>query len=186
MAETVAAGYAFDGPALELGGRHGLVAGATGTGKTKALQLLAEQLSAYGVRLAGPAPAPGRDPQRRKGAEGLGQHLPTSSYDDLGAVILSLGIGIGIGEEVDRESAHEMRRRARRRRRPRTRTGSTIRRGPQARPRSRGRAKDTIVVEDLTKSPVARDLAPLSSPGGMSPPGLRRDRPRRYDVTRSP
>ena len=29
--------------------RHGLVAGATGTGKTKTLQLMAEQLSAYGV-----------------------------------------------------------------------------------------------------------------------------------------
>ncbi|CAN5288605.1 DUF853 family protein [soil metagenome] len=68
--EAVLAGYAFDGPALELGGlmldartqsnarvriplgmlnRHGLVAGATGTGKTKTLQLLAEQLSANGV-----------------------------------------------------------------------------------------------------------------------------------------
>src|SRR5215212_5674167 len=67
---AVAAGYAFDGPVLELGGlvrdvddasdvririplgmlnRHGLVAGATGTGKTKTLQLLAEQLSAQGV-----------------------------------------------------------------------------------------------------------------------------------------
>src|SRR5512141_1412851 len=70
IAATVAAGYAFEGPALELGGlmldadrlsdvhvkiplgmlnRHGLVAGATGTGKTKTLQLLAEQLSAHGV-----------------------------------------------------------------------------------------------------------------------------------------
>ncbi|KRC52947.1 MULTISPECIES: helicase HerA-like domain-containing protein [unclassified Nocardioides] len=68
--EAVAPGYAFEGPALELGGlmvgpdqlsgstiriplgmlnRHGLVAGATGTGKTKTLQLLAEQLSANGV-----------------------------------------------------------------------------------------------------------------------------------------
>ena len=62
--------YAFDGPAIELGAavvdnaahpdarirvplsmlnRHGLVAGATGTGKTKTLQLMAEQLSAAGV-----------------------------------------------------------------------------------------------------------------------------------------
>ncbi len=70
IAEAVAGGYAFEGPALELGGlmvgadelsdvpiriplgmlnRHGLVAGATGTGKTKTLQLLAEQLSAQGV-----------------------------------------------------------------------------------------------------------------------------------------
>jgi DNA helicase HerA-like ATPase len=66
----VARGYTFEGPALELGrlvrdadrvgeaqvriplamlNRHGLVAGATGTGKTKTLQLLAEQLSAHGV-----------------------------------------------------------------------------------------------------------------------------------------
>ena len=70
VAAAVASGYAFEGPALELGGlvldathlsdvririplamvnRHGLVAGATGTGKTKTLQLLAEQLSAHGV-----------------------------------------------------------------------------------------------------------------------------------------
>ncbi len=70
ISAAVSAGYAFDGPALELGGlmvdattlsgvpiriplamlnRHGLVAGATGTGKTKTLQLLAEQLSAAGV-----------------------------------------------------------------------------------------------------------------------------------------
>ncbi|MDX6352206.1 MAG: double-strand break repair helicase HerA and related ATPase [Streptomyces sp.] len=69
-AETIAKGYAFTGPALDLGAllwdgaclpdapirlplgvlnRHGLVAGATGTGKTKTLQLIAEQLSAAGV-----------------------------------------------------------------------------------------------------------------------------------------
>ncbi len=68
--QAVRPGYAFTGPALELGGlmldaerlsdvpiriplamlnRHGLVAGATGTGKTKTLQLMAEQLSAHGV-----------------------------------------------------------------------------------------------------------------------------------------
>src|SRR3990170_1969794 len=67
---AVAPGYAFEGTVLELGGlmlnasdlsdvririplgmlnRHGLVAGATGTGKTKTLQLLAEQLSSNGV-----------------------------------------------------------------------------------------------------------------------------------------
>ncbi|HYJ75032.1 MAG TPA: helicase HerA-like domain-containing protein [Kineosporiaceae bacterium] len=70
QAEAVRKGYAFTGPALELGAllsdgqplpdvqvrvplemlnRHGLVAGATGTGKTKTLQLMAEQLSAQGV-----------------------------------------------------------------------------------------------------------------------------------------
>ena len=70
IAEAVRPGYVFDGAALELGGlmadaetltdvhikipigmlnRHGLVAGATGTGKTKTLQLIAEQLSSAGV-----------------------------------------------------------------------------------------------------------------------------------------
>ncbi len=69
VVETVKQGYAFEGPAIELGAllvgdeprpeatvriplsmvnRHGLVAGATGTGKTKTLQLMAEQLSAAG------------------------------------------------------------------------------------------------------------------------------------------
>ena len=69
-AQRIAAGYAVDGRALELGSvvvdgvadpaaririplatvnRHGLVAGATGAGKTKTLQLIAEQLSAAGV-----------------------------------------------------------------------------------------------------------------------------------------
>lgn len=67
--DAIRTGYGFDGPALELGAlvngearadvpvriplamlnRHGLVAGATGTGKTKTLQVLAEQLSAAGV-----------------------------------------------------------------------------------------------------------------------------------------
>jgi DNA double-strand break repair helicase HerA and related ATPase len=69
-AKRIADGYAVAGQALELGAvvvdgtadptaqiriplatinRHGLVAGATGTGKTKTLQLIAEQLSAAGV-----------------------------------------------------------------------------------------------------------------------------------------
>jgi DNA helicase HerA-like ATPase len=67
--DAIKRGYLFDGPALELGAlvngdalpgvpvripiamtnRHGLVAGATGTGKTRTLQLLAEQLSSAGV-----------------------------------------------------------------------------------------------------------------------------------------
>jgi DNA helicase HerA-like ATPase len=70
FAPTIATAYAVDGPAVALGrgvhegavahdavvqvalrmmNRHGLIAGATGTGKTKTLQIMAEQLSAAGV-----------------------------------------------------------------------------------------------------------------------------------------
>jgi DNA helicase HerA-like ATPase len=70
FARTIADAYATQGAALDLGravhdgavhrdaavrvplatlNRHGLVAGATGTGKTKTLQVMAEQLSAAGV-----------------------------------------------------------------------------------------------------------------------------------------
>jgi hypothetical protein len=70
FARTIAEGYAVEGPAIDLGrgvhdgaivreatvrvplammNRHGLIAGATGTGKTRTLQGLAEQLSADGV-----------------------------------------------------------------------------------------------------------------------------------------
>lgn len=70
LQDTLLAGYRFDGPSVLLGApldgqhvlpepkvaiplgmmnRHGLIAGATGTGKTKTLQLMAEQLSAQGV-----------------------------------------------------------------------------------------------------------------------------------------
>jgi DNA helicase HerA-like ATPase len=67
--QNITSGYSFDGPTLDLGAlvngdpvpaaqiriplgmmnRHGLVAGATGTGKTRTLQGLAEQLAANGV-----------------------------------------------------------------------------------------------------------------------------------------
>lgn len=68
--DEIRAGYSFEGGALHFGAtvvdgtaypdapvriplstlnRHGLVAGATGTGKTKTLQLMAEQLSGQGV-----------------------------------------------------------------------------------------------------------------------------------------
>jgi Cdc6-like AAA superfamily ATPase len=39
---------------LAMANRHGLIAGATGTGKTKTLQLLAEQCSAAGVPVSSP------------------------------------------------------------------------------------------------------------------------------------
>lgn len=68
--DAIAAGYTFTSPSIELGvlmvdgvprpdvpirlsysmlTRHGLVAGATGTGKTKTLQLMAEQISRAGI-----------------------------------------------------------------------------------------------------------------------------------------
>lgn len=70
LKDTLEAGYGFSNPSVVLGAalqgselhpepkvrfplamvnRHGLIAGATGTGKTKTLQLLAEQLSQAGV-----------------------------------------------------------------------------------------------------------------------------------------
>lgn len=68
--DAIKSGYTFEGATVNLGvalsngepqpdvhvslplammNRHGLIAGATGTGKTKTLQVLAEQLSANGV-----------------------------------------------------------------------------------------------------------------------------------------
>ncbi|MFQ6172110.1 helicase HerA-like domain-containing protein [Oryzobacter sp. R7] len=70
LVDEIRAAYSFEGASLEFGAavvdgtahpdatvriplsamnRHGLVAGATGTGKTKTLQLMAEQLAAQGV-----------------------------------------------------------------------------------------------------------------------------------------
>jgi DNA helicase HerA-like ATPase len=125
-ARTIASGYAFTGPALDLGAllwdgrchagapvriplamlnRHGLVAGATGTGKTKTLQLIAEQLSAQGVPvfladvkgdLSGIA-RPGRpdDRVRRRAAE-VGQRWDPAGFP---AEFYALG-GIGHGIPV--------------------------------------------------------------------------------------
>jgi uncharacterized protein len=124
--KTIAEAYAVEGDALELGlgkhddavdpeavvriplattNRHGLIAGATGTGKTKTLQILAEQLSAQGVPvfgadmkgdlsgIAAPAPADGPAPKRM---EELGR-----PFEPLGVPVefLSLG-GIGPGAPI--------------------------------------------------------------------------------------
>jgi uncharacterized protein len=122
----IAAAYTFEGPALDLGrgihdgklvpeavvrvplsmvNRHGLIAGATGTGKTKTLQVLAEQLSEAGVPvfaadmkgdvsgLAAPAEADG--PGAKRDAE-LGIDYKPQSFP---TQFLSLG-GIGSGVPV--------------------------------------------------------------------------------------
>src|SRR3954468_18633064 len=126
FAQTIAPAYATDGAAVDLGrgvhdgavapeavvklplrmvNRHGLIAGATGTGKTKTLQGLAEQLSAAGVPvfaadmkgdvsgLAAPGDADG--PAAKRDAE-LGIDYKPESYP---VEFLSLG-GIGPGVPV--------------------------------------------------------------------------------------
>ncbi|MGA9870494.1 MAG: helicase HerA-like domain-containing protein [Rhodococcus sp. (in: high G+C Gram-positive bacteria)] len=126
-ATAIAAGYEVGGAALELGtvvvdgvvdsaaririplatlNRHGLVAGATGTGKTKTLQGIAEQLSAAGVPvvmadikgdLSGLS-APGVDDDRirqRATETGASQWRPAGYPVEF----LSLGTG-GIGVPV--------------------------------------------------------------------------------------
>ncbi|UGS38547.1 DUF853 domain-containing protein [Capillimicrobium parvum] len=124
--QAIAAAYATDGPAIELGkgmhdgalapaaavriplkmmNRHGLVAGATGTGKTKTLQLIAEQLSAAGVPvfvadmkgdlsgLGAPGAAEGSGPDR---AAQLGEPFVPTAFP---VEYLTLG-GIGAGVPV--------------------------------------------------------------------------------------
>jgi DNA helicase HerA-like ATPase len=117
-AQQIASGYATEGLALELGtvlvdgavdpsakvripfatlNRHGLVAGATGTGKTKTLQCLAGQLSDAGVPvlladvkgdLSGMA-RPGEDgPKIRSRAEDTGDDWTPTAYP---VEFLSLG-----------------------------------------------------------------------------------------------
>jgi len=107
--------------------RHGLVAGATGTGKTKTLQLMAEQLSAAGVAvfaadvkgdlsgisqpgessdklLAGPrrsartGPGPGSRPSSTRSA--AGDRDPDPGHDtSFGPVLLSKVLGLNDVQE---------------------------------------------------------------------------------------
>jgi DNA helicase HerA-like ATPase len=124
--QTIADGYAVEGAAIDLGrgvhegklasgavvqlplattNRHGLIAGATGTGKTRTLQLMAEQLSEAGVAvfaadykgdlsgLAEPGAADGPAPKRMKE---LGLAYQPTTYP---VEYLSLG-GLGPGVPV--------------------------------------------------------------------------------------
>lgn len=123
--DAIRAGYAFEGAALEMGAlvngeaqpdvpvriplamtnRHGLVAGATGTGKTRTLQVLAEQLSANGVAvfaadikgdLSGVAtPGEGNEKLLKRTA-GIGQDWTPASFP---TEFFSLG-GVGAGVPI--------------------------------------------------------------------------------------
>ena len=123
--ERIRAGYAFEGAALEMGAlvngealpevpvriplamtnRHGLVAGATGTGKTRTLQVLAEQLATNGVAvfaadikgdLSGVA-TPGTSSEKLlERTEGIGQAWSSASFP---TEFFSLG-GVGKGVPI--------------------------------------------------------------------------------------
>jgi DNA double-strand break repair helicase HerA and related ATPase len=148
-AKRIADGYAVEGQALELGtvvvdgeadptaqiriplatiNRHGLVAGATGTGKTKTLQLIAEQLSGAGVPvlmadvkgdlsgLARPGEANDKTAARAKdtgdnwaatgfpveflslGTKGIGVPI-RATIDSFGPVLLSKVLGLNATQE---------------------------------------------------------------------------------------
>src|SRR3954454_20623131 len=125
-AQQIAAGYASTGPSLDLcsvvvGGavdpsaqvrvplammnRHGLVAGATGTGKTRTLQTLAEQLSAGGVAvfaadmkgdLSGLASPGAANPKLTARTQGIGQDWTAAAFP---VEFFSLG-GVGKGVPI--------------------------------------------------------------------------------------
>ncbi|RPF28801.1 helicase HerA-like domain-containing protein [Georgenia muralis] len=125
-AAEVAAGYTFEGPTLAVGAlvtedgavpgaqvrlplgmlnRHGLVAGATGTGKTRTLQVLGEGLSDAGVPvfltdikgdLSGVL-EPGQESEKLlERTRGIGQDWSPTSYP---VELLSLG-GVGRGVPI--------------------------------------------------------------------------------------
>ncbi|RAJ73779.1 helicase HerA-like domain-containing protein [Streptomyces sp. cg28] len=126
----IAAGYAFTGPALDLGAllwdgqchpdaqvriplpmlnRHGLVAGATGTGKTKTLQLIAEQLAAQGVPVfladikgdVSGISAPGEDGEKvRERAGQVGQEWRATGFPCEFYALGGIGTGIPLRATV--------------------------------------------------------------------------------------
>ena len=130
IVELVMAGYSFDGAALEIGAlvdgdavpeaqvriplamlnRHGLVAGATGTGKTKTLQVLAEQVSAHGVPvfaadikgdLSGIATAGTPNEKLLARATSIGQNWQPAATPTEYFTLGGLGTGVPIRASVD-------------------------------------------------------------------------------------
>ena len=127
--DAIRAGYAFAGDVLEMGAlvngdaradvpvripiamlnRHGLVAGATGTGKTKTLQVLAEQLSAAGVPvfaadikgdLSGIASPGTENPKLLERTAGIGQSWQAAASPTEYYTLGGLGTGIPIRATV--------------------------------------------------------------------------------------
>jgi DNA helicase HerA-like ATPase len=123
--DAVRAGYDFAGEALQMGAlvngealsdvqvriplgmiaRHGLVAGATGTGKTKTLQVLAEQLSAAGVPvfaadikgdLSGIATAGASSDKLTERTDGIGQDWKSTAFPTEYFTLGGLGTGVPI------------------------------------------------------------------------------------------
>jgi len=127
--EVIRSGYAFAGEVLELGAlvngdarpdvqvripvammnRHGLVAGATGTGKTRTLQVLAEQLAAAGVPvfaadikgdLSGVATAGVANPKLMDRSRGIGQNWTGASFPTEYFALGGVGRGVPVRATV--------------------------------------------------------------------------------------
>jgi DNA helicase HerA-like ATPase len=127
--EVIRSGYAFTGTVLEIGAlvngdaqpgvqvripiamlnRHGLVAGATGTGKTRTLQVLAEQLAAAGVPvfaadikgdLSGVATAGTENPKLIDRTNGIGQHWTGASFPTEYFALGGVGAGVPVRATV--------------------------------------------------------------------------------------
>ncbi|MCU1556148.1 MAG: ATPase [Microbacteriaceae bacterium] len=127
--ESIRAGYDFSGEVLEIGAlvngdaqpnvqvripvamlnRHGLVAGATGTGKTRTLQVLAEQLSAAGVPvfaadvkgdLSGVATAGVESPKLLDRTKGIGQDWTAASFPTEYFALGGVGRGVPVRATV--------------------------------------------------------------------------------------
>ena len=127
--QAIKAGYAFTGTVLEIGAlvngealpdvqvripvamlnRHGLVAGATGTGKTRTLQVLAEQLAAAGVPvfaadikgdLSGVATPGAESAKLDERTQGIGQNWTSASFPTEYFALGGVGRGIPVRATV--------------------------------------------------------------------------------------
>src|SRR5688572_29821944 len=136
FSETITAAYRTEGASLDLGrgvhegalhrdaevrvplatlNRHGLVAGATGTGKTKTLQVLTEQLSTAGVSVlvadvkgdvsgvAAPGESEGPAPKRM---DDLGLPFVPTAFPTEFLSLGGVGPGVPVRASVTRSEEH--------------------------------------------------------------------------------